>query len=72
MMMVFHGVLGNADEYRDHCRGMGDRFGALIIAPKFDAERFPSRRYQFGGILNAEGKAAPREEWTYAFIPALA
>jgi pimeloyl-ACP methyl ester carboxylesterase len=72
MIMVFHGVLRNADEYRDHSKGMGDRFGALIIAPKFDAERFPSRRYQFGGILNAEGKAAPPEEWTYAFVPAIA
>ncbi|MEW5883946.1 MAG: hypothetical protein AB1725_06955 [Armatimonadota bacterium] len=72
MIMVFHGVLRNADEYRDHSKGMGDRFGALIIAPKFDAERFPSRRYQYGGILNADRKAAQPEEWTYALIPALA
>lgn len=72
MIMVFHGVLRNADEYRDHSKGMGDRFGALIIAPKFDAERFPTRRYQFGGILNAERKAAPPDEWTYAMIPILA
>jgi pimeloyl-ACP methyl ester carboxylesterase len=69
MIMVFHGVLRNADEYRDHSMGMGDRFKALIVAPKFDSERFPSRRYQQGGILDSSGKAAPPENWTYAFVP---
>ncbi len=29
MLMVFHGVLRNAEEYRDHSIQMGDRFGAL-------------------------------------------
>lgn len=72
MIMVFHGTLRNADEYRDHAQAMGDRFGALIIAPKFDAERFPNRRYHRGGILKEDGAAAPQEEWTYPFIPALA
>lgn len=69
MIMVFHGVLRNADEYRDHSVAMGDRFKALIVTPKFDAERFPSRRYQQGGILKEDRSAAPSEEWTYAFIP---
>jgi poly(3-hydroxybutyrate) depolymerase len=69
LILVFHGVLRNADEYRDHSVGMGDRFGALIVAPRFDAERFPSRKYQFGGILNEDRTAAKQEEWTYALIP---
>lgn len=72
MIMVFHGTLRNADEYRDHAKAMGDRFGALIVAPKFDSERFPSRRYHRGGILRADGTAAPQDEWTYPMIPALA
>ncbi len=72
MIMVFHGVNRNADTYRDNSKGMGDRFNALIIAPKFDNERFPSRKYQFGGILNADRSAAKPEEWTYALIPKLA
>lgn len=69
MIMVFHGVLRNADEYRDHSVSMGDRFGALIVTPKFDSERFPSIRYQRGGILDAQGNAMPPEQWTYAFVP---
>ncbi len=72
LLVVMHGVLRNADEYRDHATSMGDRFDALIVAPKFDNERFPSRAYQRGGILRADGSAAPPEEWTYARIPELA
>lgn len=72
LLLVMHGVLRNADEYRDHAIGMGDRFDALVVAPKFDAERFPSWRYQRGGILRADKTAAPPAEWTYALIPQLA
>jgi dienelactone hydrolase len=72
MLMVMHGTLRNADEYRDHAIGMGDRFDALVVAPRFDAERFPSRSYQRGGLLRADGSVAPPDEWTYARIPELA
>ena len=40
MLMVFHGVLRNADEYRDDSVEMGDRFRALIVAPLFDETVF--------------------------------
>lgn len=72
MLLVLHGVLRNADEYRDHAIAMGDRFDALIAAPKFDQQRFPSRRYQRGGIQREDGSAAAPGEWTYALIPRLA
>ena len=72
LLFVLHGVLRNADEYRDHSVSMADRFDALVVAPKFDAERFPSRAYQRGGIQRADGSAAPPAEWTYARIPELA
>lgn len=72
MLMVFHGVNRNADEYRDHAVGMGERFDMLVVAPRFDAERFPSRAYQRGGILKEDGTAAEAKEWTYAYIPRIA
>jgi poly(3-hydroxybutyrate) depolymerase len=72
LLFVMHGVLRNADEYRDHAVGMGDRFDALIVAPKFDSERFPSRAYQRGGLLREDGTLAPREDWTYSRLPELA
>jgi hypothetical protein len=69
ILLVMHGVERNADEYRDHAVPMGDRFDALVVAPKFDKQRFPSRLYQRGGILREDGTAAPPAEWTYARLP---
>lgn len=71
LLIVMHGVLRNADEYRDHAIGMSVRFDALVAAPCFDAQRFPSIRYQRGGILNAAGAANAPQDWTYALIPQL-
>ena len=45
---------------------------ALIVAPKFDKERFPSRKYNRGGLLNADGSAAPQKDWTWSLIGPLA
>jgi len=72
MLCVIHGVDRNAEEYRDHSIGMGDRFDALVVAPLFDKERFPNHKFQRGGIQNMDGSAAKPEEWTYAFLPRLA
>lgn len=69
IIVVLHGTLRNADEYRDDAVEMGDRFRALIVTPKFDAERFPQPKYQRGGIMKEDGTAAPKEEWTYALLP---
>lgn len=71
LLFVFHGVLRNASEYRDHAAGMGDRFGALVVAPLFDEARFPLAKYQHGGIVR-DGKAVPPAERTGAMVPKLA
>lgn len=69
IVMVCHGTLRNADEYRDDSRQMAERFGVLVVAPKFDETRFPNRLYHRGGVLNADGTAAPKNTWTYNFLP---
>ena len=71
MLMVFHGVLRNAEEYRDHAMTMGDRFGALIVAPYFDEKTFPIPRYQLGGIVR-DGQAVPAAERTGEFVNRIA
>ena len=71
LIMVFHGVLRNAEEYRDHAKQMGDRYGALIVAPRFPEPEFPIVKYQQGGLL-IDGKATPRASWTWSFIPLIA
>lgn len=67
LVMVFHGVLRNAEEYRDDSIEMGDRFRALIIAPHFDDVQFPLWKYQFGGIVR-DGQATPEDQWTGEYV----
>jgi pimeloyl-ACP methyl ester carboxylesterase len=67
VIMVFHGVLRNAEEYRDDSVEMGERLQALIVAPLFDEATFPKPKYQFGGILK-NGKATPSDEWTGEYV----
>jgi pimeloyl-ACP methyl ester carboxylesterase len=71
LLLVFHGLNRNAKSYRDAARSLGDRNCMLIAAPLFDAERFPTWRYQRGGI--AEGRTIqPSREWTGKFVGKLA
>lgn len=70
LIVVFHGVNRNADEYRDWAIPLAKRFGAIVAAPKFDRERFPTEAYQRGGITR-DGVPQPAEAWTYALVPRL-
>jgi dienelactone hydrolase len=71
LIIVIHGILRNADQYRDHAQELGDRLGAVIAAPRFDKERFPTESFQQGGIQRA-GEIRPGEEWTFSRVPEIA
>jgi hypothetical protein len=71
LMIVFHGVLRNADTYRDNGKPLADHCHGLVVAPKFPADTFPTASYQFGNLL-ANGKANPPERWTWSLVPKLA
>ena len=71
LLLVFHGLGRNAEGYRNRARRLGDRLCAIVVTPLFDAKRFPSWRYQRGGI--AEGREIkPPSEWTGRLVIALA
>src|SRR5262249_32445663 len=59
MLVVCHGMDRNAEDYRDHAKGMADRLGMIVIAPKFDRPRFPDEKYQRGGLFEG-GKPTPQ------------
>jgi poly(3-hydroxybutyrate) depolymerase len=70
LLVIFHGVNRNAEDYRNFAITMGERFGAVVAAPLFDRERFPTEDYQQGGVLR-DGKVRPRSEWTYSKVTRL-
>lgn len=71
LLLVFHGVLRNADTYRDNAIELADRIGAVVAAPLFDKERFSNLQYQQGGLFTKSGEVADADKWTWAFVPKL-
>jgi pimeloyl-ACP methyl ester carboxylesterase len=63
LLVVFHGMNRDADNYRDHAKSIADRFGVVVAAPKFDLKTFPIPLYQFAGIVHRNA-LQPREKWT--------
>ena len=69
-LLVFHGLERDARGYRDFARTLADRLCMVVAAPLFDETRFPSWRYQRGGIVH-DGKVEPAGSWTVNFVPGL-
>jgi dienelactone hydrolase len=72
LLIVFHGLARNAEEYRDFARELADQAGAIVAAPEFDEDRFPYQKYTRGGLRRADGSIAPRSDWTWTLVPELA
>lgn len=70
LLVVIHGMNRDADKYRDNAVTLAERFNALVIAPRFDTNQFPSEAFQRGGITR-RGSVQPPEKWTYALVPRL-
>jgi hypothetical protein len=70
-VLLLHGASRAAEAYRDNARGFADMYGRLVVVPEFDAERFPNRLYQMGGVFREDGSFAAEEERTFAYIPML-
>ena len=70
ILVVLHGLARNADEYRDHAKGLANRRNILVVAPEFDRNRFPFRQYSRGGLYR-DGEITPREDWTWSLVPKL-
>ena len=71
LVLVFHGVGRNAEDYRNFAIAVAERFKVLVAAPLFEKDRFPPEAYIRGGLLNPDGTLRPKEQWTYALVPQL-
>ena len=68
ILLVLHGLGTNATGYRDYAIPLADALGFLVVSPLFDRKRFPTWRYQTGGIVRtqrAEGEftVEPEAQW---------
>ena len=63
LLLVFHGLHRNVESYRDDLHPLANELCMLEVVPLFDEQRFPSWRYQKGGIAH-QGNVLPPTEWT--------
>lgn len=71
LLVVFHGVTRNAQDYRNFAIPIADRLGVMLVAPLLDEGRFPEEWYQRAGVLGADGRATPRERWMFNVVDAI-
>jgi pimeloyl-ACP methyl ester carboxylesterase len=72
IVLVFHGMSRNADDYRDYWISSAEKYNLMIFAPEFTDELYPSvsdanSLYNFGNMITY-GQLNPREEWTFSMV----
>jgi poly(3-hydroxybutyrate) depolymerase len=78
LLLVLHGVGRNASGYRDHAIPLAERLGLIVASPLFDRARFPTWRYQWGGIVRPANNSPsgthtlePEQAWTGGLLLAM-
>lgn len=72
IVMVFHGMSRNADDYRDYWISSADKYGFMIFCPEFTKELYPSdsdsnNQYNLGNMITS-GNLNPKEVWTFTIV----
>jgi hypothetical protein len=70
LLLVFHGLSLRPDLSRKAARRLSDQRCLIVVAPLFDTGRFPTWRYQRGGIVH-KGKVQDSQRWTVHAVRAL-
>jgi pimeloyl-ACP methyl ester carboxylesterase len=64
LLLVFHGLSRRVHSSLKSAQPIADRLCLIEVVPFFDKKRFPSWRYQLGGIVNPNMVVQPRSQWT--------
>lgn len=72
VVFVMHGVLRNADEYRDQWHELAEQHQFLLVVPEFSDTQFPEAEgYNLGNVYDAEGNVRPRSIWAFEAVEAV-
>lgn len=72
VVIVMHGVLRDADRYRDQWHELALENDFLLLVPEFSEQDFPgSSGYQLGYMHDQQGRLRPRGQWAYSAIEPL-
>lgn len=69
ILFVMHGVLRNAETYRDNWVELSDTYKVLVIVPEFSNELFPgSRSYNYGNLRSSSGTLNDEQHWSFSLL----
>jgi pimeloyl-ACP methyl ester carboxylesterase len=69
VLFVMHGVLRNADLYRDDCIRLAQEYRVLLVVPEFSRALFPTNpSYNYGNLEDEAGAALPPSHSSFAVI----
>lgn len=69
ILFVMHGVLRNADVYRDNWVDIANKHQVLVLVPEFSNELFPGgRSYNYGNVFTKDHVLNPENEWSFGLI----
>jgi poly(3-hydroxybutyrate) depolymerase len=69
ILFVMHGVLRNADRYRDDWIAAAEANRFLLVVPEMSQRQFPKDPgYNFGNMVDTAGTAQPADTWAWRSI----
>lgn len=72
VLFVIHGVGRNGEEYCQDWIELAEAKGFLLVVPEFSKKEFPGEEaFNSGNLFAADGRALPREQWSYGAIEPL-
>jgi len=72
VLIVLHGTTRKPGPYLTAWLARAEQYGALLLVPEFSKADWPgSRGYNLGNMRTMDGKALPREAWSFTAIETL-
>ena len=63
VVIAVHGAERSGQLARDTWMELAEKHGLVVLAPEFDAARFPEKLFQFGGMTETD-----RARWTFPIV----
>lgn len=69
IVMVMHGKLRNAKDYREPWIPLAEKHHCLVVAPEFSEQYYPhSQGYNYGNIATRDGRPIEESKWAFTAV----
>jgi poly(3-hydroxybutyrate) depolymerase len=67
--IIMHGVGRTANNYYDDWRPLAEKYGAMLLVPRFSRDDWPmSWRYALGNVSTSKLVPLPRRDWAFTVV----